>query len=272
MTNKNSILLIVKQSDGISLHELFNKTAGNYSNPNSARAALSRAVKDLNALGLVHRTKNKVFLTNKGLREINKEMKHKLLLKLNEIVLRKNEEDTDELLARLSTLIERSKQDEDLLKVAKNSSEFYLSDLEDLQKKLVKKTSHLNYLQKILSEQITVLQKMDFKEKKILPFEKESFTKILALAKEQKPKQLIIESKQEFLPMIQHHVGGERKKDILLLEAKKLKPLLKFLEKEFLKENEFPLAVSIIFSKITVTLNRNQIIVTAPYNKLVKLK
>lgn len=272
MTTKNSILLMVKQSDGTSLHELFNKIVGNYSNPNSARAALSRAVKDLNALGLVHRAGSSIFLTKKGLREINKEMKNKLLLKLNEIVLKKDEENADAIVAKLSTLIERSKQDADLLKVARHSSEFFLSDLKKIQANLEKKISHLNYLQKILSEQIIALEKMNFKERKILSFEKKSFEKILTITKKQKPKQLIIESKQEFLPMIQHHVGGERKKDFLYLETKKLKKLLKFLEKEFKKEHDFPLTVAIIFSGITLTINRSSIALVGPNSKITHIK
>lgn len=86
MTNKNAVLLIIKQNNGIEYNDLLNKIAATYSNINSARAALSRTVKDITALGLVVRQGDKLFISQKGLTETNKEMKNKLLLKLNETI------------------------------------------------------------------------------------------------------------------------------------------------------------------------------------------
>ena len=51
MTTKNAILLIVKQNNGIDYNSLLNKFSSSYSNINSARAALSRSLKDLISFG-----------------------------------------------------------------------------------------------------------------------------------------------------------------------------------------------------------------------------
>lgn len=271
MTTKNSILLMVKQANGISINGLFNKIAAKYSNPNSARAALSRAIKDLTALGLVHRTGNAVFLTRKGLVEINKEMKNKLLLKLNELILSNEKKDIDEIVAKLSVLLERSKQDADLLKAAKDSSKFYLSDLEKINKELDKQVSHLSYLQGIFSQQINSLKELDFKDRKELTWENDSLKKIALLVEKKKPKQLVIECAPEFIPMILHSVGGERKKDHLFLEQAKTMQLLEFLKMEMEKPHELPLTVSVIFLDISMLFEKNRIIVEGAYSTLSKL-
>ena len=67
MTARNSILLIVKQQPGIEYNSLLNKIAGSYGSIESARAALSRSIRYLAALGLIARKKNKLFATGKGM-------------------------------------------------------------------------------------------------------------------------------------------------------------------------------------------------------------
>ena len=80
MTTKNAILLIVKQNPGIDYNSLLTKFASSYSNANSARAALSRSLKDLTTFGLLRKTDNKYFLMEKGQGEIHSEIKNKLAL------------------------------------------------------------------------------------------------------------------------------------------------------------------------------------------------
>ena len=86
MTAKNSILLIINQSPGIDYNSLLNKIAPNYSNINSARAALSRATKDLIVFGFVVKQRNNFFATDKAGALINSEMKNKLLMRLNQTI------------------------------------------------------------------------------------------------------------------------------------------------------------------------------------------
>src|SRR3989338_6120857 len=90
MTARNAVLLIIKQNQGIEYNALLNKIAPNYSTLNSARAALSRTLKDLRAFGLVTKQGNNLFITEKAGTEISSEMKSKLILKLNQLVRSKN--------------------------------------------------------------------------------------------------------------------------------------------------------------------------------------
>ena len=70
MTTKNAILMIVKQNSGIDYNSLLNKFASSYTNANSARAALSRSLKDLTAFGFLARKGNRFYLLEKGESEI----------------------------------------------------------------------------------------------------------------------------------------------------------------------------------------------------------
>ena len=90
MTARNSILLIVKQQPGIEYNELLNRIAGSYGSIESARAALSRSIRYLTALGLIARRGNSLFATGKGKALLNSEMQNKLLLRLNELMAKKD--------------------------------------------------------------------------------------------------------------------------------------------------------------------------------------
>ncbi|MBI4043432.1 MAG: hypothetical protein HY393_01335 [Candidatus Diapherotrites archaeon] len=163
MTSKNSILLIIKQVPGIEYNALLNKIAANYATVNSARAALSRTLKDAGAFGLVEKRNNQLFLTEKGSNSISNEMKGKLLIKLNELVKDKDSVlEMDALVRNLATLIERSKQDQDLLKAARASVSFSLSDLNEITQNAQEQVKHLNYLINVLQDQASVLRSLDF--------------------------------------------------------------------------------------------------------------
>ena len=171
MTTRNSILLILKQSPGVEFNALLSKISANYGNINSARAALSRALKDMNAVGLVQRQERKIFATDKGMAALGSEMKTKLILRLNELVKgEKNVESIDSIIELVSTLIERAKQDADLLKAARGSTAISLSDLQRIGEKLEAKTRHLNYLSEVLIQQIDSLKQLNFNDSVSLPW------------------------------------------------------------------------------------------------------
>src|SRR3989344_3673216 len=108
MTTKNAVLLIIKQFPGIDYNTLVSKIASDYGSVNSARAALSRALKDMNALGLVGKRDNRWVVLEKGTLALNSEMKNKLLFKLNTTVSSaRAENEIDSIVEQLSTLIER---------------------------------------------------------------------------------------------------------------------------------------------------------------------
>src|SRR3989344_6568228 len=147
MTTKNAILLIVKQNPGIDYNSLLNKFASSYSNANSARAALSRSLKDLTVFAFLSRKENRYYLLDKGEGEIYSEIKNKLVIALNSVMKEKNPvKEIDQIVEKLQILIERGRQDRDLLKTSKSSLDFSISHLEDISGQLEKKVKHLEYL------------------------------------------------------------------------------------------------------------------------------
>ncbi len=233
MASRTSILLIAKQGNGIEYNNLLNKIMGDYSNINSARAALSRTLKDLNALGFIRKRGDLIQLTNKGIAKVNMEMKNKLLLKINKMVKEKRaEENPDEFVKLLSTLIERGKQDKDLLKIAKESSSFFVSDIIDLKKKVGVKARHYSYLEGVLNKHIVSLKEMDFKNSK--KTENIGLLKRFALNYANRAglnEFPVTSNNEELLEHFQKQLGGEIKGKNLLLKKEKLAALLELIEK-----------------------------------------
>jgi hypothetical protein len=174
MTTKNAVLLIIKQFPGIDYNTLVSKIASDYGSVNSARAALSRALKDMNALGLVGKRDNRWFVLEKGTLVLNSEMKNKLLFKLNTTVsASRAEHEIDSIVEQLSTLIERSKNDADLLRAAKTAVRFSLSDLSAIAVSATARQQQLAYLADVLDKQVKSLQELDFLDtRQIAPLER----------------------------------------------------------------------------------------------------
>ncbi|VVB98999.1 Uncharacterised protein [uncultured archaeon] len=163
MTTKNAILMIVKQSNGIDYNSLLSKFAASYSNINSGRAALSRSLKDLITFGFLEKKGGRIFLLPKGEAEIYSAVKNKLILGLNAAMRhRKPANDIEPVVEKLQILIERSRQDKDLLKTSKSSLDFTISGLETAKAELEEKAKHLEYLSKVFGDQISSLKEMDF--------------------------------------------------------------------------------------------------------------
>jgi hypothetical protein len=163
MTSKTSILLIIQQNPGIGYQALLAKIAPNYRNLNSARAALSRILKDSVSFGVLHRKGQQLFLTDKGAANLKVKMHDKLVLKLNQLMrIRTVWQNPDALIQHLSILLERSKIDSRLLDNARASVDFSVTDLENVRNKLEKHISHLNYLEKTLSIQLESLREHNF--------------------------------------------------------------------------------------------------------------
>ena len=175
MTTKNSILLIVKQNQGIDYNSLLNKFSSSYSNINSARAALSRSLKDLTTFGFLSKNNNKYFILEKGESEIFSELKNKLVISLNDSLKQKNPSDNiDSIAGKMQTMIERSKQDKALLKTSKSSLDFSVSDLEKVEENLQAKIRHIDYIAKVFREQINSLKELDFNDSFSRPLDNDS--------------------------------------------------------------------------------------------------
>ncbi len=272
MTARETILLMVKHSDGIDYNELLSRTTSNYSNINSARAALSRSLKDLNALGLIEKEKQKIFITKAGEELLNKNMKNKLVLKLNESVLFDQQaKNVSQIVKNLATTIQRSEEDKDLLNVARNSVSFHVSDLEKIFKEVEDKKKKFEIVSSALENHIEKLKKLNFRDSFKFNWSKEAKEKILEIAKKTKQKEIFFESNSEtLLNIIAENLEGKKKGDDVFFPKNKLKELLQDIESEF--ERNDKLVISIFVEDLKIKIEESVVEFSGPFKKIKKFK
>jgi hypothetical protein len=178
MALSDSIILQISQKK-TNYNDLLTKMLSNYSSVNSAKAALSRALKNLIAFGEIEKNKDDYLLTEKGRQTIESKLKNKIVININELLEKSRKKSSlefvDEIVKNLQIFLERSKQDPSLLKTGKTSSNFYISDLEVLKKEMDVSVSHYTYISKVLTNQIKVLQDENFEDYLILNLNEKLF-------------------------------------------------------------------------------------------------
>ena len=224
MASKTSILLIIRQNPNIKYNELLSKVRSKYSNLNSARAALSRALKELSSFGYVEKINDSYVVTEKGNALINSETKSKLIIKLNQLISRGSYADLDSIVKHLHTLIERSREDKELLKVAKGSVEFYISDLEKIRDNVEHQIKHLNYLENILASQIKTLKELGFNDARFVSYE--NFLPLLKKLPLSANDEVIIQAEEDFLEYLANKLEGSLEKEGFIARASSIKKLI----------------------------------------------
>ncbi len=267
MTAKNAILLIIKQSPGIDYNSILSKIAPNYGSVNSARAALSRAIKDMRAVGLIEKRENRLFATEKGQIQIRSEMKSKLVIKLNQTVLDKNStEEIGSIVEQLAVLIERSKADADLLKAAKGAIAFSVSDLRNIQEHVNKRVNQLHYLQEVFQKQIDALQQMDFLDSVSFPLNPGNAEKLKQLLHKTEGTELVLgSSNQQQTEELALLLNEKTKSGTLLLPKTKTDSLF---EELLRKEGQNNFETSLRMAGFTIRIQNQHITVSAPFSQL----
>ncbi len=267
MTAKNAILLIIKQSPGIDYNSILSKITANYGSVNSARAALSRAIKDMSAIGLIEKRENRLFATEKGQIQIRSEMKSKLVLKLNQTVLDKNStEEIGSIVEQLAVLIERSKADSDLLKAAKGATAFSISDLRNIQGHVNKRVNQLHYLQEVFQKQIDALQQLDFQDSVSFAFNPENTEKIKQFIQKTEGTELLLgSSNQQHIEELALLLNEKTKSGTLLMPKTKTGSLFEALLQ---KNGQNGFETSVRLSSFTIWLQNQRITVSAPFSQL----
>ncbi len=270
MTARNSILLIVKQHPGIEYNALLNKVAANYGSIESARAALSRALRYLGALGMVARKENRVFATEKGAALLGNEMRSKLLLRLNDAVKEKNAvERIDSIVEMLHTLIERGKQDNDLLKAAKGSVGFYISDLTELASGIEKRVHNLQYLERVFKQQIESLQLLDFPERKEMLWGNAAKKTIKRIARKTKAQNIVAQcSSESFFNSAKNAFQAKAVQNELFFQQWQLPKFLDFVEKNSMPQRN---PVNLYLGAIKIRIDYPHISIIAPFKQLSEL-
>lgn len=176
MTFNNSVLLILKQNQGIEFTELYLRIAPRYKNSLSAKAALLRSLKNLESEGLIKRKESSVFITDKGLVSIQIDMKEKLIIKLNEAFKRPTY-NIEEIVQLLIVLSERASESSDLLISAKENAEFTIRDISNLQDDITRYQEKLEKMRALLGVQEERFRELNFIDSKSFVFDEEFLKK-----------------------------------------------------------------------------------------------
>jgi predicted transcriptional regulator len=185
MTFSNSILIIIKQNNGIDYNDLFARIASRYKNHSSAHSALSRALKNLVSFGLLQKKENHYFITDKGLSSVSIEMKEKLVLKINESI-KKPLSNVQEIVQLLIVLSQRASLDADLLKNARENASFTISDISAVRKVLHNRRVFLKKMDSLLKVQEEKLKEINFNDSQELIFDEHLVKKIISFSAGQK--------------------------------------------------------------------------------------
>ncbi|MBI4210183.1 MAG: hypothetical protein HY544_01595 [Candidatus Diapherotrites archaeon] len=272
MTTKNAILLIAKQNPGIDYNSLLTKFSHSYSNPNSARAALSRSLKDLTTLGYLVRKENRYSLLEKGEAEIYSEIKNKLVLGLNMEVGQKRAVDAiDSIVAKLQVLIERGRQDRDLLKTSKGSLDFPVSELDAISESLDKKVRHLEYISRVFSEQVRAMKELGFNDSFARAFDEHSVSSLLLVFSGQPDQEFIIEAEpQAVLGAICEKASAKARPGSVAVAKDSLRAALAVLSENKGLFNAGP--ARLFSSSLRAEFFPDRVVVSGPFNEVSKWK
>lgn len=261
---------MVKQSPGITYNSLLGKTSSDFGSINSARASLSRTLKDAVSLGLLKKRDSFYFITDKGSSTISFEMKNKLLMKLNSLISSsKNIDELDSIVKQFHTVIERSKNDSDLLKDARTSATFFISDLTELNLMVNSKIKHLSYLSKILSKQLILLKELNFNDSLVLSKEKKSIKQLVSFFSSFELNEFFVECPLAVFGSISKEFSVKSKKPIFSLKKEFLLDFLKFVFSMKLLQNQL---INIYFSSIQIRVSFDSVFVSGSFNELQGLK
>jgi hypothetical protein len=263
MTFNNSILLILKQNQGIDFNELFSKISSRYGNVASATAALSRALKNLESMGQIKRKEDNVFITDKGLATIQIEMKEKLVLKLNE-TMKKPLENIEEIVQLLIVLTERANEASDLLQNARENAQFTITEISELQEKIEERKDFLDKMASLIGAQEERLRELNFNDRKEIDFDKDSVKTILSIFKEEKLEKIILETNDSELNKKIPEIW--KKGNDFVVETEFVPKLFEILLDEKLAESV------IFFSGIKGVIKKGKVTLFGEYNKLKNIK
>ncbi len=243
MTFNNSILLILKQNGNEEFNELLSRISQRYKNNSSAYSALSRAIKNLDSLGLVNRKGSRIFITDKGLLSIQIEMKEKLVLKLNELI-KKPIENLEEIVQLLIVFSERANESSDLLLNARENALFTIKDLSELQEKIEQRKVFLEKMASLIGVQEERLRELNFNDSRKFVFDNNFVKKLISFSGEEK---IVIETRDHIL--LKKTPNVFRKENSFIIEN------------EF-KEKIFNILLNFKLSKFIIYLPRMKIFVS----------
>lgn len=270
MTLADSILLQISQKR-TSFNDLLTRIMPNYSSTASARAALSRAIKNLVAFENIVKKEDFYEITDKGKKIVESKLKNKMLIIINDL-LKKSKATTnlvhlDDIIKNIQIFLERSKEDPTLLMAGKSSATFYISDLDELKESIEKRISNLNRLEQALDKQILSLKELNFEDMVISNLDSAAFEIIAKLIDLYSVNEIIIDCDKDDINsglLFENHYEFIRKPDnVFILKAEDLNALKKLVltNLESIMQTRF----KIYIKEAIIYLKLGKLYYTAPY-------
>ena len=270
MTLADSILLQISQKR-TSFNDLLTRIMPNYSSTASARAALSRAIKNLVAFEHIVKKEDFYEITDKGKKIVESKLKNKMLIIINDL-LKKSKATTnlvhlDDIIKNIQIFLERSKEDPTLLMAGKSSATFYISDLDELKESIEKRISNLNRLEQALDKQILSLKELNFEDMVISNLDSAAFEIIAKLIDLYSVTEIIIDCDKDDINsglLFENHYEFIRKPDnVFILKAEDLNALKKLVltNLESIMQTRF----KIYIKEAIIYLKLGKLYYTAPY-------
>lgn len=275
MSLSDSILLQINQKQinkkKTSYNDLLTKMVSNYSSVNSAKAALSRVLKNLIAFGDIEKKKDDYFLTEKGKMTVESKLKNKILITINDLLEKSKKKSSleyvDDIVKNLQIFLERSKEDPNLLKTGKTASNFYISDLNYLKKEIDTSVSHYNYISSILTNQIKVLEDQNFEDYFVLNLDENLFKILSFLIKKYNLEEINIDCNNQYPQTINFFKNFDflvKKSDFIFrLKINNLNLLQKKLLENF--ETSLSMRFKIYLTEILVTFSFGKVYFFGPF-------
>jgi len=273
----DSILLQINQKK-TSFNELLTRIIPNYSSTESARAALSRVIKNLVSFGYIQKTEDFFEITEKGKKIVESKLQNKMLNNINSIndLLQKSQpakslQYLDDIVRNLQIFLERSKEDTTLLKIGKTSATFYISDLEDIKKNV--ETRLINFEQS-LDRQIMALKDLNFEDQFIINLDENAFSLIKELSENNNISELVIDCDKTDINsgmLFETHSEFTKKPDnVFVLKLSDIAILKKLLlsRLDIIMQTRF----KVYIKEIVIYLKIGKLYFTGPYNQILAIK
>ncbi|MFA5745942.1 MAG: hypothetical protein WCX82_01460 [archaeon] len=277
MTLLDSILLQINQKK-TSFNELLTRIIPNYSSTESARAALFRVIKNLVSFGYIQKTEDFYEITEKGKKMVESKLQDKMLNNINSIndLLQKSQpakslQYLDDMVRNLQIFLERSKEDQTLLKIGKTSVTFYVSDLEDIKTNVA---SRLTKFEQSFDRQIQSLKDLNFEDQFVINLDNNAFELIKELSTSNNVSELIIDCDKTDINsgmLFETHAEFAKKPDnVFILKQADIDVLKKLLlsRLDIIMQTRFKTYIK----EIVIYLKVGKLYFTGPYNQIVTIK
>lgn len=277
MTLLDSILLQINQKR-TTFNELLTRIIPNYSSTESARAALSRVIKNLVSFEYIKKTEDFYEITDKGKKIVESKLQDKMLNNINSIndLLQKSQpakslQYLDDVVRNLQIFLERSKEDSTLLKIGKTSATFYVSDLLILKETVEKR---LTNFQSALDRQINVLKELNFEDQFVVNLDNNAFELIKEIANENNISEIMIDCDKTDINsamLFENHSEFAKKPDnVFVLKVNAINVLngLLLSKLDIIMQTKF----KIYLKEVVVYLRVGRLYFTGPYSQINAIK